>query len=322
MSKSMISRRYLRIKVMQALYARQANPDTQLYMGEKQLEDSIRQCEVLSVYFYSIFPEIKHYIETKQEDRKNKIFPTEEDLNPNTRFVENRVIRQMETCDQLNHYWRSLKVNWVENKELIVNLFNQIEALPEYQVYMTAPDTNYKADKELILTILEKVFAESELLHWYFEEKFVHWFDDYNDALLQVYQVINFWKASQEQVKMSPLYKDETEDVLFYKNLYKLTIKNDAEYQKMIEANLKNWESDRIIETDMILMKMAVCELMEFPSIPTKVTINEYIDIARTYGSEKSGLFINGLVDKIARELREEGRLNKQGRGLLDRSLN
>ena len=150
----------------------------------------------------------------------------------------------------------------------------------------------------------------------------MHWFDDYNDALLQVYQGISFWKASQEQVKMSPLYKDETEDVLFFKNLYKLTIKNDAEYESMIEANLKNWESDRIIETDMILMKMAICELMEFPSIPTKVTINEYIEIARSYGSEKSGLFINGLVDKIARELREEGRLNKQGRGLLDRSLN
>lgn len=318
----MISRRYLRIKVMQALYAKQANPEEDMISGEKNLDKSIKNCETLSYHFYSILPEIKRYLENKFDDRKNKIFPTQEDLNPNTRFIDNKVIVQMEESSQLNRAWKAAGVDWSQHKELIATLFSQIEQLPEYQVYMSSTSTNYKEDKELVLAIIEKIFAVSELLHWFFEEKFVHWFDDYNDALLQVYQGITFWKSSQEQVSASPLFKDEAEDVAFYKNLYRKTINNSEIYHKMIEENLKNWEIDRIIETDMILMKMAVCELLEFPSIPTKVTINEYIEIAKGYGSEKSGTFINGMVDKIAKELRETGRLNKQGRGLIDRNFN
>lgn len=318
----MISRRYLRIKVMQALYAKQANPEEDMSLGEKNLDKSIMQCQTLSYYFYSILPEIKRYLEAKFEDRKNKNFPTPEDLNPNTRFIDNKVILQMEESAELNRNWRRLGVDWTQHKELLVSLLGQIEELPEYRSYMASSIDSYKTDKELVLTIIEKVFATSELLHWFFEEKFAHWFDDYNDALLQVYQGVTFWKAASEQVKASPLFKDEAEDTVFYKNLYRKTINNDREYQAMIEEKLRNWESDRIIATDMLLMKMAICELMEFPSIPTKVTINEYIEIAKVYGSEKSGLFINGLVDRIAQELKESGRLNKQGRGLLDKSLN
>ena len=126
-----------------------------------------------------------------------------------------------------------------------------------------------------------------------------------------------FWKASQEQVPVAPLYKDEVEDVKFYKDLFTKTVEHDREYFDIIEKNLHNWEADRIIGTDMILMKMALCELLEFPSIPVKVTINEYIEIAKTYGSEKSGTFINGLIDKMANDLRKEGNLNKTGRGLI-----
>lgn len=307
---------------MQAIYARQANQQEDIIAGEKKLDKSIRQCEVLSYHFYSIFPEIKRYVENKLNDRKNKNFPTERDLHPNTRFIENQLFTQMEESRQLNSAWRQLRIDWSQQKDLIAKLFAQIENMPEYQSYMKLPENNYRSDKDLILAIIEKIFAESELLHWYFEEKFVHWFDDYNDALLQVYQGITFWKSTQEQVVASPLLKDEAEDVAFYRNLYRLTISNGKEYMAKIEANLRNWDTDRIIETDMILMKMAVCELMEFPNIPTKVTINEYIDIAKVYGSDRSGVFINGLVDKIASELRDEGRLNKQGRGLIDRSLN
>ena len=312
----------MRIKVMQALYAKQANTEEDLLTGEKELEKSIERCEELSFHFYSIFPEIKRYLENKFEERKSKNFPSEGDLNPNMKFVNNLVIAQMENSRQLNRKWDEFKINWAQQKELIIKLYNSITELPEYQLYMQNEENSYKQDKELVLTIIEKVFAESTLLHWYFEEKFVHWFDDYNDALLLVYQSITFWKASMKEVQAAPLYKDAAEDIAFFKNLYRKTISNRREYMGMIEENLKNWESDRIIETDKILMQMAICELLEFPNIPTKVTINEYIEIAKTYGSEKSGIFINGLIDKIANELREEGRLKKTGRGLLDRSIN
>ena len=306
---------------MQALYAHQANTAEDIVSGEKKLDQAIRTCENLSYYFYSLFPEIKRYLENKFAERKDKNFPTEEDLNPNTKFVDNLVIKQIEESTALNKKFEQLKINWSQQPQLIISLFSTIAELPDYVEYMSKPGNNYYTDKELVLEIIEKVFAESELLHWYFEEKFVHWFDDYNDALLQTYQAITFWKSSMEQVNAGPLFKDEVEDVNFYKKLYRLTIQNDDKYLKIIDENLHNWESDRTIETDLILMKMATCELMEFPSIPVKVTINEYIEIAKTYGSERSGGFINGLIDKIANDLREEGLLNKQGRGLLNQGI-
>lgn len=313
----MISRRYLRIKVMQGLYARTANSGETIADGLKKLGKAIQSCSDLSYYFFSLFPEIKDYALAKLEELKNKNFPTEEDLNPNTRFVDNLVIQQMEACKDLQKKWNALHVNWSTQVELLSQLYAAITELPEYAACMNAPAQSYKADKELVLAIIEKVLAPSELLHWFFEEKNLHWYDDYNDALLIVYQNIVFWKASQEQVSVAPLYKDEVEDVKFYKDLFTKTVENDEKYYDVIEKNLHNWEAERIIGTDMILMKMALCELMEFPSIPVKVTINEYIEIAKTYGSEKSGTFINGLVDKIANDLRQEGNLNKTGRGLI-----
>ncbi len=316
----MISRRYLRIKVMQAIYAKQANAKEDLVTGEKNLNASIQNCEVLSYHFFSVFPEIKRYLEDKFEECKAKNYPTYEDLHPNTKFADNLVIKQMEESSYFRTKWESLKVDWSMYPELISQLFQKISELPEYQEYMNTPERDYRSDKDLVLLIIEKVFAESELLHWCFEEKFVHWFDDYNDALLQVYQTITFWRESAANVEGIKLFKDPVEDKEFYQNLYRKTILNDGKYHQLIEEKLHNWESERIIETDMILMKMAVCELLEFPNIPTKVTINEYIEIAKVYGSDKSATFINGMIDRIAADLREDGALNKSGRGLLDRS--
>lgn len=307
----------MRIKVMQGIYARTANPSETITEGLNKLNKAIKNCSDLSYYFFSLFPEIKDYALAKLEELKNKNFPTEEDLNPNTRFVDNLVIKQMEACTALQKKWNALHVNWSQQVELLSQTYSAITELPEYAACMNAPAQSYKADKELVLAIIEKVLAQSELLHWFFEEKNLHWYDDFNDALLTVYQNIVFWKASQEQVPVAPLFKDETEDVKFYKDLFTKTIENSDAYYDIIEKNLHNWEAERIIGTDMILMKMALCELMEFPSIPVKVTINEYIEIAKTYGSEKSGTFINGLIDKIANDLRKEGKLNKTGRGLI-----
>lgn len=306
---------------MQALYAKQANADEDIANGEKKLDQSIERCQELSYYFYSIFPVIKNYVENKLNDRKNKNYPTPEDLNPNTKFIDNLVIKQIEENKYLQSRWNELCINWYQQTDMIAKLFTEITELEEYQAYMADDTRTYKTDKDIILTIISKVFAESTLLHWFFEEKYVHWFDDYNDALLLVYQNITFWKATQEQTLIPPMLKDVKEDTLFYKNLYRKTITNWADNFKMIESKLQNWESDRIIETDMILMQMALCELTEFPEIPIKVTMNEYIEIAKLYSSNKSANFINGMIDRFAGELKEEGRLNKTGRGLLNQSL-
>lgn len=314
----MVSRRYLRTKVMQGIFASEANAKEDLNLGEKKLTASIESCYTLFCYFLSLFPELKRYRLNKIEDLKGKLFPTYEDLNPNTKFVDNLVIAQIEDNVTLNQLWNQLSVRWDDQGDFIVQIFQEVSKSEEFQYYMNNPERSYEEDKKLVLNIVENVFAQSELLHWFLEEKNVHWFDDYNEALLMVYKnITNFSSKKGNNNKITPLFKDSV-DVEFYKTLYRKVMLNNKEYSTMIETKLQNWEMERVMGIDMILMKMAICEFTEFEEIPLKVTINEYIELAKYYSSTKSGLFINGLLDKIILELKEEGRLNKIGRGLIN----
>lgn len=314
----MVSRRYLRTKVMQAIFAHEMNSNEDLPLGEKKLETAINSCYTLFIYFYSLFSELLRYRINKLNDLKGKINPSHDDLYPNTKFVDNLVINQIDNNRHLNILYKELKINWTNETDFIVQMNQEIIAIDEYIQYMNNPERSYKEDKQLVLTIIEKVFGESELLHWYFEEKNVHWFDDYNDALLMLYKNVSaFSEDKGDNCKIASLLKDN-EEIDFYKTLYRKTILNNDIYEKMIDQKLQNWESERIISLDMILMKMALTELTEFPTIPVKVTINEYIELAKTYSSSKSKIFINGMLDKIIIDLKEKGDLHKIGRGLIE----
>jgi transcription antitermination protein NusB len=315
----MVSRRYLRIKVMQSIFAFEANAKEDINQGEKKLSASIESCYTLFCYFFSLFPELKRNRLNKIEDLKGKMTPSFVDLNPNTKFVENTVITQIEDNITLNKLWNQLSIHWNDESDFIVQIFQEVANFPEFIQYMESPEHGYEEDKKLVLSIIENVFAQSEMLHWYLEEKNVHWFDDYNEALLMVYKnVSNFSESKGNDNKITPLFKDSKDDVEFYKTLYKKTLVLGDFYSKIIEEKLQNWEMERVLGIDMILMKMAICEFTEFPEIPIKVTINEYIEIAKLYSSTKSGLFINGLLDKIVVVLKEDGKLNKMGRGLIN----
>lgn len=304
---------------MQAIFAHEMNPCEPLNEGEKKLIRSIESCYTLFLYFFSIFPEIKFYRARKIEDAREKFHPSYEDLNPNTKFIDNLVIQQIEEHTVLNRKWRENAINWIDQIEIIAKLYKEITELEDFSVYMANEERSYNEDKKLILTIIEKVFAPDQMLHWYFEEKNLHWFDDYNDALLSLYKNIALFKENPKgENKILPLLKAKEEDERFYKNLYLKTIMNSAAYEDIIEQKLHNWELERVMGVDMILLKMGMCELLEFETIPIKVTINEYIEIAKSYSSAKSGLFINGLLDKIAADFKAEGRLKKTGRGLLN----
>jgi N utilization substance protein B len=236
--------------------------------------------------------------------------------------VDNKVILQIDENVSLNKLYKELKINWSNDADFIVQVNHEIVNLPEYQEYMKNSQRSYKEDKDLVLAIVEKVFVESELIHWFFEEKNIHWFDDYNEALLMLYKNIQQFKESQgNHCSIASLFKetseDEESDKEFYKRLYTLTLAHNREYEERIEQKLQNWELERMMGIDIILLKMALCEFTEFPSIPVKVTINEYIELAKTYSSAKSKQFINGMLDKIAVDLKEEGKLNKMGRGLV-----
>jgi len=314
----MVTRRYLRIKVLQALYAAEKNPKGELCANEKNLDQVIQNCQVLTVYFLSLLPEIVRYRTLRLEELKEKINPTEEDLNPNTKFIDNEVIKQIEENKNIRQFCRNHHVDWSNRYDFIAQMYHEIANSDIFLAYLNTPGRSYQEDKDFVLSVLSKIFVENELLHWFLEEKNVHWFDDYNDALLSAYKNIERYKEYQSnQLALIPLFKDE-EEVTFYKELFRKTLLYNAEYQKRIDEKLHHWESERIMEIDTILMKMAICELTQFPTIPVKVTINEYIELAKLYSSRKSGVFINGILDSIVTDLKNEGLLGKMGRGLIN----
>ncbi|MCL2435694.1 MAG: transcription antitermination factor NusB [Lentimicrobiaceae bacterium] len=314
----MVTRRYLRIKVLQALYAAEKNPKEELFANEKKLDQVVQNCQVLTVYFLSLLPEIVRYRTLRLEELKEKNNPTEEDLNPNTKFIDNEVIKQIEENKNIQQFCRNHHVDWSNRYDFIAQMYHEIANSDTFLAYFNAPGRNYQEDKDFVLNVLSKIFAENELLHWFLEEKNVHWFDDYNDALLSAYKNIERYKENQSnQLALIPLFKNE-EEITFYKELFRKTLLYNTEYQKRIDDKLQHWESERIMEIDTILMKMAICELTQFPTIPVKVTINEYIELAKLYSSRKSGVFINGILDSIVTDLKNEGLLGKMGRGLIN----
>jgi N utilization substance protein B len=314
----MVTRRYLRIKVLQAVYAVEKNPKEDFPVSEKKLEDAIKNCQILSVYFLSLLPEIVRYRTLRFEELKEKINPTPEDLNPNTKFIDNEVIKQIEGNSNIKRFCKNNYIDWSDRYDFIAQIYHEMANSDFFLTYMASSERNYKEDKDFVLVLLSEIFAESELLHWFLEEKNVHWFDDYNDALLAAYKNVNKFKENQSpQTELIPMFKSD-EEITFYKELFRRTILYNVEYQKRIDDKLQHWESERVMEIDTILMKMAMCELTQFPTIPIKVTINEYIELAKLYSSRKSGVFINGILDSITTDFKNEGLLNKMGRGLIN----
>ena len=312
----MVSRHYLRIKTMQALYAYNANPKAEVRSYEADMVKAIHDCYELFLWLFALLPEVAFYRMKKLESLKEKYNPTEEDLNPNMKFVNNLVIRQMENNKTLQLQWPKHHVLWEDYTDLIAKLYREIEQLPEYEAYMITRENDYNEDKKLVLAIIEKVFADNDLLHWYLGEKNTHWINDYDEAMTMFYQnVKDFKEAKGDECKIVSLFKSE-EDEQFCRQLFRKTLEHASEYEQMIESKLQNWELERVISMDMLLMEMALCELLEFPSVPIKVTLNEYIEIAKWYSSDKSKLFINGILDRLIVDLRAEDRIVKTGRGL------
>lgn len=310
----MVSRHYLRIKTMQELYAYNSNPQASVPQIEADLEKSVKACYELFIWLFCLLPEIAFYRLKKLESLREKYNPTKEDLNPNMRFVENAVIRQIEENKELVELKSNYKVSWDDDTDLIAKLFHQIEELPEYARYMNADESSYQSDKKIVLQIVEKVFANNELLNWFMGEKNLHWIDDFNEAVLMLYQNLKSFNEEDDN-HIDPLFFDD-DAKKFCKQLFSKTVQNADKYTKMIDSKLQNWELERIMNIDMLLMQMALCELLEFPLIPIKVTLNEYIEIAKWYSSDKSKMFINGILDRLIVDLRENGQIEKKGRGL------
>lgn len=320
----MLSRRHLRIKVMQALYAHFQAEDTILIAGEKKLVANIESIYDLYIHILSSIIETSDIARNLMEEARQKFLPTEDEINPNTRFIDNRFISQLDNNRDLRKNINRLKINWADNKEVFRRIFLNFRDSEVYKEYMSSAESSYKKDKEIVVSLLTEGLLSSDPFVSLFEEKNIFWADDMDTAVMMVLKTIKKWtKAMDEFEPLPPLLitpDDEGDDLIndFVLKLFRKTIINSDDYAKLIAKYADNWEFERIAILDVILFKMALSEFMEFPSIPVKVTINEYIEISKEYSTPKSRQFLNGLLDKMSIDLKAEGRLKKSGRGLIE----
>ncbi len=313
----MISRRLLRIKALMALYALNRREDNDLVRAEKELMFSINKTYDLYHYFLLLILDIADIAAEKIEQARQKKIPSPEDLNPNRRFVDNMVITQLRNNIAFNKYLTSEKLSWINNYHVVRLLYNKMTVWPVYSEYMNAINYDYQLDKKFIIRLLNELFAGSEDLTSCLEEQSIYWNDDMGYVLIMIEKTLKKSKANPaEQMPMMPLFKNE-EDRSFIEILFRKAVLNEQKCSEFIESNTTNWELERIALMDILVMRLAITEILEFPEIPVKVTLNEYIEIAKFYCTSKSSTFVNGILDNIVREMRVKELFKKYGRGLI-----
>jgi N utilization substance protein B len=265
----------------------------------------------------SLVIEIADYAEQRMEIKRNKLQPTFDELNPNTRFIENLFIKQLRANKQLKTYIDQKKLTWVNHPDLVKELYLILTESEMYQVYMAAETSNYPDERKFIEKIFNNIFLVSEELYEVLEEQSIYWNDDIEFVISVIIKTFKkFSENSSEMQQLMPLFKDE-DDREFAKDLLRKSIINHDELQGLVKEHSNNWDVERIAFIDILLMQLSIAEFMYFPSIPTKVTLNEYIELSKFYSTEKSRNFINGILDKTLKDLKKEGKIKKTGRGLV-----
>ncbi|ADF51206.1 antitermination protein NusB [Zunongwangia profunda SM-A87] len=303
---------------MQSLYAFNQSENDNLASEEKFLLKSMEEMYDLFVLQLSLLTEIKAHAETFLERSQQKHLATQEDKDPNRKFVQNAVFEILEQNTQLEQIIDDRKLNhWKFDDEYVAILWNEIKESNAFADYMETRDNSFKEDKDFVLAIFKKVIAPNDKIYDYFEDKKLTWLDDLplvNTAVVKMLQKLK--QTATPEDKLPKLFKS-IDDKEFAVNLFRKTYLKDGKLSNEMQGKTPNWDKDRIAEIDTVLLKMAICEFLEFPSIPVKVTINEYLEISKEYSTPKSSIFINGILDKLSKEYKTDGKLNKIGRGLM-----
>ncbi|WP_159019552.1 transcription antitermination factor NusB [Algibacter sp. L3A6] len=314
----MLNRRHIRVKVMQTMYAFKGSESDDFSKDQKFLLFSIDNMYNLYLLLISLIIEVQKRAESNLVKKQNKHLATKEDKDPNRKFVNNEVFKillnNLDLKDKLDLY--DVK-NWELDSEYVDVIFKAITASELYKNYMETNTSSFKEDKEFLVDVFKEIIAPNEKLYEYLEDKNLTWLDDLPTVNTTILKLLRKVKLSTSENHFTPrLYKD-SEDKQFAIDLFRKTLLNRTAINKEIELKTQNWDSDRIANVDYVLLQMAICEVKSFPSIPAKVTINEYLEIAKEYSTPKSSVFINGILDKLVKEYTEAGNLNKIGRGLM-----
>lgn len=299
----MLNRRHLRVKVLQSLYAFFQSGNNSLKAGEKELLFGIEKIYDLYLYQLALIIEVGHQARLISEENRQKKVPSHDDLHPNAKFIDNACLRLISDSELLNKRIHAKKISWAQDKEIPRKIFLRFKESDSYKEYMAKPSTPFSQDREIILALLKNHICEFELLHHFYEEKSIYWLDDWeliNKIIIKNIKSID--ESNSMDFQLSDLYKD-IDDRKFAVELFHKTILNDNEFGPMIAAKTQNWDIERIALMDIIIMKMALAEIIKFPQIPVKVSLNEYIELSKMYSTPKSKIFVNGVLDKLVEEL-------------------
>lgn len=309
----MLSRRFLRIKTMQALYSYFKNEKPDMSLFEKELFRSIDQVYDLYLIVLGLLKGIHQNAMMVIDENKNKRLPGDEDLNPNLKFISNKLLLAISENKELDAQIEKRKLQGLFDNDLIRKILTEFRKTKEYSVYMNETDQQLKSDREILVFLLVKILNENDVLKSLIEDKSIYWSDDIHAAYSMVLKNLDAFK---DQFSLLPLYKDEKDDKDFIRLLFQKTILYKESAIELIKHHLKNWELDRIAEMDMLLMQMCITEFIYLPNVPIKASLNEYIDVSKEYSTPNSKVFINGILDKVVIQLKAENRINKEGRGL------
>lgn len=302
---------------MQSIYALSQSKNADITKEEKFLKVSMENMYNLYLVILALLVEIQKKAEEQLTLSQKKYLATSEEKNPNKKFVNNELLQRLVHNQKLADMLKERKISWDLDGKYVDQVFDAIVKSNLYATYMGNPETSFKDDRKFIADIFRSVIAENDKLYEYIEDHNLTWLDDLPLVNTMILKIIEKTKpAAGDEHFLPDLFKDE-DDLIFAKELLKKTVLNYEKLQEEMEGKTPNWDAERIAEIDGILLKMAICELLKFPTIPVKVTINEYVEVAKEYSTPKSSVFINGILDKLVKEYQEENKLNKIGRGLM-----
>ncbi len=313
----MLTRRHIRVKVLQTLYARHQSEDQDQVGQEKFLTQSLEKIQELQALLLMMIVAVRGQAEKFTQRVQQKYFASDNERNPSVNFTNNKLVDLIENHETLGQFAKNKKLkNWEQDDEYVVILFNKLKETKWYNEYLDLKQPSFEQDREFIVRFYKEILAQDEKLYDYIEDKSLTWIDDFpwvNTAMLKLLNKVT--PSRSNELFTLGVFKDQ-DDQQFGQKLFRSVLRHQDELQTVLQGKTPNWDQERIADLDLLMLYMGICEFLHFPSIPVRVTINEYLEIAKEYSTPKSSLFINGILDNIVKDLMLTQQLNKNERGL------
>jgi N utilization substance protein B len=312
----MFNRRFYRIKTFQQLYAYGQDAGSNLSLHEKALMKSLDKTYELYIFLLSFAAEFRFFISKELDQQKSKFIPSQTQIDLLEQIYANKALKLLDESEQITAYVKHFKIKWTGSDDLMRRIWQQVKVYEPIVDYGQLQSPGFTDDRKMVSELFQYISVECDLLDTYIEERYMNWEDDQAWVMTGVLKTLDQLKENSN-VPLHP-FQHEKEVLEFMKDLLKLTVQHNDALTELIASKTQNWDADRIAFSDMLLMKMALCEIVYFPYIPVKVSINEYLELAKLYSTPQSHGFINGVLDKIQLELRKQNKIQKLGRGLVE----